>query len=302
MDLRRKETKLNVITSGASRRGQHTPSHSVGNYFYSKGSVTTQPQRGSLASTSGVPIHPQNQYRDIPPTLRPAYQAQIQQPVLRNIPPTLRPSYQAQSQQPILRNTEASTSHYSKTPSVVFLLDRSTFAELPETPNDNSVLRRKGHIRRRHRRAISDEPVRRETDLSDDLGNNSGALTPLMESVAAMYSGPAARKRRSSYTDTTSSPGLEEDLDSPSVYSPSDDDDERLREEEFLSPPFVRRGADALRDWTSDLRDWDATKDEVSEGRLLPKRVVTVHLKALLRRRREEAGLPDGVPDSPDDC
>lgn len=275
MDLRRKETKLNVITSGISKRGRHAASHSVGHYY------TTHPHRASLGSPSGVRVVARDQY-------------------YRALPPTSIPPYRPQSQQPMPRTAEVQFSNPSP---VVFLLDRSTFAEPSETPNDNIVLRRKAHIRRQHRRAISECPGEMkavfEVPTSRDLGKVE-ALTPLIEAVAEMYSGPS--RRGSSYTNTMSSPSLEEGLDSPSVYSPCDDD-ERLREEEFLYQPFVQREVDALpeRDWANVVRDWDTTKDEIPEGRLLPKRVVTVHLKALLRRRREEAGLPERVPDSPDD-
>src|SRR5258706_5151738 len=295
MDLRRKETKLNVIVSGASNswRGRHTTSYSVGDY---PGLV-----RGSLASTSsGVPndtprVNARNQYRALPPI-----------PQYRALPPI--PQYRTQSQQPIPRNTEASTSHLSIPRSTVFHFDRSASAEPPESPNDNSILRRKGHIRRRHRRAVSECPIKVETTKVEtvievpaspnDLGK-SEALTPLIESVAEMYSAPSSRTN--SYTYTISSPGLEEVLDSPSVYSPyDDDDDERLREE-LLHQPFVHRGVAALQDWANGVHDRDARADEVPEGRLLPKRVATIQLRALLRRRREEAGLPVGVPDSPAD-
>ena len=126
----------------------------------------------------------------------------------------------------------------------------------------------------------------------------SMALTPLIERVAEMYSAPSSRTN--SYTYTVSSPGLEEDLDSPSVYSPYDDDDERLLEEEPFHQPFVHRGVAALQDWANGVHDRDTTVDEVPEGRLLPKRVATIQLRALLRRRRQEAGLSVAVPDSPD--
>ena len=283
MDLRRKETKLNVIASGASTswRG-HAISYSVGDY--------PSLVRESLASTSGVPndtpqASARNQFRYRP---------------LPQIPP-----YRAQSQQPIPRNTEASVSHFSIPRSTAFHLDRSALAEPPTTANDNGSLRRKGHIRRRHRRTLSECSMKVETVIEvppaspNDLGK-SEALTPLIESVAEMYSAPSSRTN--SYTYTVSSPGLEEDLDSPSVYSPyDDDDDERLLEEEPFHQPFVHRGVAALQDWANGVHDRDTTVDEVPEGRLLPKRVATIQLRALLRRRRQEAGLSVAVPDSPDD-
>ena len=133
--------------------------------------------------------------------------------------------------------------------------------------------------------------------VSPDALDKNEALTPLMESVAEMYSGPL--RRASSYTYTVSSPSLEEDLDSPSVYSVymgDDDDDERPHEEEVFHQPFS-----FLHDWANGIHDRDAKMHEDPEGKLLPKRVATVQLKALLRRRRDEAGLADGVPESPDD-
>jgi hypothetical protein len=125
--------------------------------------------------------------------------------------------------------------------------------------------------------------------------DKSDALTPLMESVVEMYSETSSRA--GSYTYTIGSPGLEEDLDSPSVYSMclDDDDDEKLHEEEDpIHQSF-------LHDWANSIHVRDPKVYEVPEGRLLPSRVATIQLKSLLRRRREEAGLPVGGLDSPDD-
>ena len=269
MNLRRKETKLTVITGGGSngRTARHAISYSVGDYYYNPSSFTTQ--RTSLPSgvfnndTSRADAW--NQYRALPPA------------------PTTAPPYPF-----IPTSTMAPTFHSPNPHSTVFLLDRSPSAELPETANDNNTLRRKGHIRRRHRRAISECPVKAEASPHD-----IEALTPLFENVAEMFSDRSSGG--SSYASTIRSPVLEEGLDSPSVYSVCLHDDDKLDEEEPIHQPL-------LHDWPNNgVYDRDVRMDEVPEGRLLPKRVATVQLKALLRRRREEAGLPVGVLDSPDD-
>lgn len=279
MNLRRKETKLTVITGGGSHswRARHTTSYSVGDYYYNPSSFATQ--RTSLPSGVSNNDTPRadawNQYRVLPPT------------------PTTSPPHPL-----IPRSTKVPTFHSSNPHSTVFLLGRPSSAEPPETPNanDNTALRRKGHIRRRHRRAVSECPAKSEpvieTPVSPRDLDKIEALTPLFENVAEMYSDRSSGG--SSYTSTIRSPDVEESLDSPSVYSVCLDDDEELHEEESTRQPL-------LHDWANGGYDRDVRMDEVPEGRLLPKRVATVQLKALLRRRREEAGLPVGAPESPDD-
>jgi hypothetical protein len=126
-----------------------------------------------------------------------------------------------------------------------------------------------------------------------DASDKSEAMTPLIESVAKMYSEPPSTSGPSPFTSSSSE--LEEVLDSPSVYSMCSDDGERLfeEEEEPIHQPFL----DPY--WANAVQA--ASMDEVPEGRLLPTRVATIQLKGLLRRRREEAGLPEEGLDSPDD-
>jgi len=294
MNLRREYTKLDVSTSATLNgrrvsnvwRGQHATSNSVGDfdYCYNPNSVTTQ--RAQLASTSRAPNGAPEwcRYQPLPPLPHSAQRQLV------------------------------STSRLSDPRSTVLLLGRSAFAE-PETDNHEGVLQRKAHIRRRHRKSASECQMKIVTAIgvpavpavpvpaspaSLDSWDEGEAVTPLIESVARMYADLPSRED----SWTSSSPVLEAILDSPSVYSMYIDDEELHEHEDSpIYSPFVDRGvaALALQNWANGVHDRHITMEEVPEGRLLPKRVETIHLKALLRRRREEAGLPDETLNSPDD-
>ena len=132
---------------------------------------------------------------------------------------------------------------------------------------------------------------------SPDEWEGNEALTPLIESVIKMYA-------ESPLTDSSSpfrGPNSDETMYSPSVYSVYSDEDSPHKEE-AVPQPFVDRPVTALHDWDNGVHYRDARVYGVPDGRLLAKKVPTIHLRALLRSRREEAGLPvDAKLDSPDD-
>jgi hypothetical protein len=308
MDLRRNETKLTVITTlnagNAGRaanawRARHTSSCSLPDRYFDPGSVTTTPRATPCTTPRATPRAPPLAFTNRVSNNTP--RRVDEQWINRTVPATAARLQYAQEQS-ITTHTGAYPDLPASCPTVL-LLDRHTFAE-PETSSHNHMgsLRRKPHIRR-HRRGMSESP-RTESVISmptsPDEWEGNEALTPLMESVIKMYAESPLTHSSSPFRG----PGSGETLDSPyspSVYSMYSDEDSPHKEEPGHQP-FVERPVPALHDWDNGVHYRDARVYGVPDGRLLAKKVPTIHLRALLRSRREEAGLPvDAKLDSPDD-
>jgi hypothetical protein len=289
-DLRRKGTKerkrLAVITAinagqaSNARRQRHKASfsESILDYYYDPGSATA-PCSPLLAMTNRAAPRADEWWKHQPLPLPPKVPDQVQnQPIARS-------------------NTEASSPHLSVARSTVLLLDRSLFADYDDTPDDDDegegILRRRPHIRRHHRRAISEAALSSDL-LPDEHEHEHEPLTPLLDSLAKLYADVPRRQR--SYT--LRSADSEERNESPSSGS----HEGSLRGEEPLLKAFVDGRVATLHDWDNGVHYRDAKVYGVPEGRLLPKRAPTKEVKALLQARRKRAGLSiDLKQDSVDD-
>lgn len=143
-----------------------------------------------------------------------------------------------------------------------------------------------------------------EMPMSPEDFEEAETLTPLIENLLKLYTETPRQETVYSFRSPSTSTSTDETLDSPSVYSPYSDQETPRAEEPSINP-FADGGVTVLHDWDNGIHYRDATRYGIPEGRLLPKRVPTLHLKTLLRMRRVEAGLSvdvpvDVMPDSPD--